>query len=68
MKKEEQAERKTISMYQTQWDVLRRLAKDMGLGSISAANRVVINEWAQMDRHQWHSRPPSKLARPNPQE
>lgn len=49
---QERVEGKMVTMYPEQWAVLHQLAKDLGLGSVSAANRYVISEFVRMKSKQ----------------
>lgn len=44
----DKVEVKSISMYPQHWAILWQLAKDLGLGSISAAARYVIADWQRL--------------------
>ena len=46
----ELVEIRTLSMYSLHWSILEAFAKDMGYSGISAANRRIIEEWAELKR------------------
>lgn len=41
---------RSVSMFSEQWAVLRQVAKDTGLGSVSAAARYVITDWQRLKK------------------
>lgn len=45
-------ERRSISMYQIEWEILETVSRDKGLNNVSAANRMIIREWSQLKAHQ----------------
>jgi hypothetical protein len=47
MEKQMKVEAKNVSMYDTQWDIVDRYARSMGL-STSAALRVIVNQWREL--------------------
>jgi len=44
----EMVERRSVSMYGTEWAVAEAVSKDAGLNNVSAAIRMIVTEWARM--------------------
>lgn len=43
-----QVQPRNVSMYPQDWAVVRQMAKDMGLASISAGLRQIVQEWKRL--------------------
>ena len=57
----EQAVGRNISLYPTELAMLQQIAKDHGLGSISAAVRFVLHDWAKMKMAQTPTLAPHRV-------
>jgi predicted DNA-binding ribbon-helix-helix protein len=55
-----------ISLYPEQLAVLLQVAKDNGLGNISAANRMIITDWVRLRAEKDGVQAPSVPVEPEP--
>lgn len=48
----EKVERRNISMYPAEWQVVERVDQQHGLQNTSAALRMIVNDWERRQSHE----------------